>query len=459
MKQSPMSTFTNRKASYKQPPGILTDRTISQNARRAKALEEQKRRRAKRIEAERHIDLFADLNLGPSDDEIDERGENDKSSAGDGDAIVREGVGQFVSLLQPGASSTSASKIDATVEEPTKKQKKKKGRPAQSKSKTKKPSPWADKCMYAELLEVKETDVWDSGGAEEHDGLPEDLQTGWVAVAPVPVGKRCLAVSHYGSGVVGVVANTTLRSRVLGRPLMPRFPSPLPSDTVLDCILDQNWRENGVIHVLDVLKWKSQDVADCETSFRFWWRDTRLSELPPPQPPTTVAPVSPTSPRNAASTEGPQYHFPYPTAFLPIAYHTDTTASNLLSHVIPRARSAYTVTISVPAAPHDGGAAMDVELPQPAVREEGTEIKSDGLLLYVAQAIYEPGTSPLSSWVPLVPYRDELEKGRVEGNSDMDGVDVGMGVGKPASPLDVFERLVRRRVGAQQGSIDVPMAL
>ena len=62
--------------------------------------------------------------------------------------------------------------------------------------------------------------------------------------------------------------NTTLRSRVLGKPLMARFPSPLPSDTVLDCILDQNWRENGILHVLDVIKWKGQDIGDCESSFR-----------------------------------------------------------------------------------------------------------------------------------------------------------------------------------------------
>ena len=62
--------------------------------------------------------------------------------------------------------------------------------------------------------------------------------------------------------------NTTIRSRMLGKPLMHRFPSPLPSDTVLDCILDQNWKENGILHVLDVVKWKGQDIADCESSFR-----------------------------------------------------------------------------------------------------------------------------------------------------------------------------------------------
>jgi hypothetical protein len=71
-----------------------------------------------------------------------------------------------------------------------------------------------------------------------------------------------------GSPHLILVPNTTIRSRVLGKPLIPRFPSPLPSDTVLDCILDENWKENGVLHVLDVIKWKGQDIADCESSFR-----------------------------------------------------------------------------------------------------------------------------------------------------------------------------------------------
>jgi snurportin-1 len=69
---------------------------------------------------------------------------------------------------------------------------------------------------------------------------------------------------------------------------------------------------------------------------------------------------------------------------------------------------------------------MDIESSQftgPASRTTQAEIKPDGLLLYVAQAIYEPGTSPLSSWVPLaVPTTDEM-------------ADI-----KQSSPLDVFER-------------------
>lgn len=65
------------------------------------------------------------------------------------------------------------------------------------------------------------------------------------------------------------VPNTTLRSRVLGKPLIKPFPSILPPQTVLDCILDENWRENGILHILDVVTWKGQDLADCDTPFRY----------------------------------------------------------------------------------------------------------------------------------------------------------------------------------------------
>ena len=98
------------------------------------------------------------------------------------------------------------------------------------------------------------------------------------------MGKRCLAVTYQTSGLTGTsklyhvpcdcrddmssVPNTTLRSRVLGKSIIPPFPSPLPPLTILDCILDRNWRDNGILHVLDVLQYKGQDVGDCETAFR-----------------------------------------------------------------------------------------------------------------------------------------------------------------------------------------------
>jgi len=41
-------------------------------------------------------------------------------------------------------------------------------------------------------------------------------------------------------------------------------------------------------------------------------------------------------------------------------------------------------------------ATSNAQLPVPTAR-----VQPDGMLLYVAEASYEPGTSPLSSWVPI----------------------------------------------------------
>jgi snurportin-1 len=85
--------------------------------------------------------------------------------------------------------------------EPSKSGKKKSRK--KKRAKGEKLNKWANKCMYAELLEMRDDSLWLlPGGAR--DGLPEDLESGWVAVAPVPVGKRCLAVTHQSSGIIGV---------------------------------------------------------------------------------------------------------------------------------------------------------------------------------------------------------------------------------------------------------------
>ena len=83
----------------------------------------------------------------------------------------------------------------------TEKKRWKKRNKKKSKNKNK-PSKWADQCMYAELLEMTSDDpYWSANGSnEDHDPLPNDLESGWVAVAPVPVGKRCLVVTHQAAG-------------------------------------------------------------------------------------------------------------------------------------------------------------------------------------------------------------------------------------------------------------------
>jgi snurportin-1 len=148
------------------------------------------------VESERHIDLFADLNL---DDDADNNDEPD---------IVRDGIAQLVPLLPRSEPDGHESRTESSAAGPpqTPAPSKRKGRRKKATAiskKDKKTSPWADKCMYAELLEMQETDLW----AGREDGLPSDLETGWVALAPVPVGKRCLAISHQGGGTIGAGAS------------------------------------------------------------------------------------------------------------------------------------------------------------------------------------------------------------------------------------------------------------
>ncbi|CCM05353.1 uncharacterized protein FIBRA_07567 [Fibroporia radiculosa] len=449
-----MST-NDRKLSYKVPPATLRDTVTSQEHRRNRALEEQKRRRAERFDSTRQLDFFADLTLGPSDDEAD-----DEDPMQGGPDIIQEGMVQFAAMLPPAGAGNSAKIVpsaatpresappvsqESNVQTTGKKRgKRRKGKARQGAadgqqhqtSNRKKPSRWADKCMYAELLEMIE----DQNAVQTcRDGIPDDIETGWVAVAPVPVGKRCLAVTHYTSGIAGVVPNTTLRSRVLGKQLMKPFPSPLPPQTILDCILDENWRDNGILHVLDVLKWKGQDVGECETPFRFWWRDTRLSELasfPPPPSAPEAGPEDSTVESSHASGSIPRYQFPYPHTLLPVPYHTNTTLAYFSNTLIPLTRSLRRVSVTLPLVPSQATPSMDLHGAAPPVVELYSvfrEIRSDGLLLYVAQATYEPGTSPLSSWVPLQAYADDAHKpGREQVSSAQGG------------PLDVFERSVLR---------------
>ncbi|KAK7451025.1 hypothetical protein VKT23_012700 [Stygiomarasmius scandens] len=427
---------SDRKTSFKLPPTVITDTSTSQRARRERALEEQKRRRAERFDLSRQLDGFADLNLAESDEEA----ESNKDISPDGVKVVHGGLASFTSMLEKGSSSAPVTSSEPPAPEPRRKKGKKK-RVKERKDRDK-PNEWADKCMYAELLEMNEDDPLaisvDGSGA---DGLPEDLETAWVAVAPVPVGKRCLAITRDSSGYNGVEPNTTLRSRLLGKPLLPWFPSTLPPNTVLDCILDENWRDTGVLHVLDVLKWKGQDIADCETPFRFWWRDTRIRELPYMTPPFSGTQAGPSSLGS--------YRFPYPTTLLPIPYHTDMTLRNLLSQVIPLARAARPLLLQVPFT-FTGSDAMQIEtsLPNgtiPNLLPMPFQMLSDGLLLYVSEATYESGTSPLSSWIPLKNYDAAQAYNHNQDMTEPMAPDED-------TPMNKFERLVRLRLEHQSSS-------
>jgi len=90
---------------------------------------------------------------------------------------------------------------------------------------------------------------------------------------------------------------------------------------------------------------------------------------------------------------------------------------------------------------------VDQEAP-PVLTTRTVEICADGLLLYVAEASYETGTSPLSSWIPIAKYQeDRISEGTVDSSMSTDG------------PLDVFRRLVEKRIARksenQHGSSSV----
>lgn len=189
------------------------------------------------------------------------------------------------------------------------------------------------------------------------------------------------------------------------------------------------------------------------TLSRFWWRDTRLAELVQTPPPTfqfTAAPsaspsTSTTFPLSSNGTQS-RYSFPYPTTFIPVPYHSSTSLAELDMQIIPAARSVRTVSITLPAltpsfalkaatnAPADAGG-MEIEptfeTPNITPPTASTAIvQPDGLLLYVAEASYEPGTSPLSSWIPIQGYDEHSHEGEIP---------VVQG-GHPSNPLDLFQR-------------------
>lgn len=111
--------------------------------------------------------------------------------------------------------------------------------------------PWARNLLqHAETLDLRH-------------GLPESWDESWSAVA-TPRGKRCLVSTVYSPGEsllspwrVELIRtdgiNSTLLSRVSGRTLANRK-TVLPSDTLVDCIWDE---EMNVLWVLDVVKWRS----------------------------------------------------------------------------------------------------------------------------------------------------------------------------------------------------------
>ncbi|KIO33772.1 hypothetical protein M407DRAFT_229640 [Tulasnella calospora MUT 4182] len=519
------SQFARRAAEFK-APRFQKD---SQEKRRADALAEQKRKRAERVQSSRNIDLFAGLSISsPKADGTSLPNDEDDE---DDVIIPHQGLAQFVKMLPSASSSTlptpSEPEIPPEHQLPTafgstslaharRKRKPKHNRAKKSKKPAKEEDMavetadgddgelegnplLANAIMYAELLEMNADLVeWNRTNLQQDDptipdGIPWDLETGWVALAPIPRGKRCMAISYqavYDNQSEEPHTRTLLHSRVKGKAFLT-FPSPLPPNSILDCILDDNWHQNGVLHIVDILRWRGSDFVDCEAEFRFWWRDSKLSELP--KFPLPNAPRS-SSLQSPSESSTPPALFPYPFYFLGVPYYSPPlTLPSFLQTLIPAARSTRQLSIQVPipkpppppkrprakgkgkAKEQNANASMDVEArdaepveetmemeanaelqdeygrdspavmarylqskrvptpPMPKTRADTASFVSDGILLYVSQASYQPGETPLACWIPAEPLP-------VQGQA-VEAVPAG----PVPSPLDIFQNLIYRR--------------
>jgi len=143
------------------------------------------------------------------------------------------------------------------------------------------------------------------------------------------------------------------------------------------------------LHVLDVVRWHGQTIGDGECAFRFWWRDAKLSELPSSPWPSSQ------------STE--EYQFAYPTSFVPVPSHSPLSLEYLSNTVIPMACESQRVAVRIPPTLEAQVNADGMDVDSSAGSERAIAVGSDGILLYHGEASYEPGTSPLSLWVPAPP--------------------------------------------------------
>lgn len=343
--------FGRRKSFHAAPPSAHSTQAL----RRHQALDAQRQRRTTAIEAARtafrDLDNLEDLSLaGSSADEADS---------------------PPPPPLAASSSSEQQRESVATDSQPTTE-----ATPVISKTKRKAFKPkykaWAKNLLsYAETLDLRY-------------GLPEGIDSDWRAVV-VPKGKRCLCATASEQGG----NNTILYSRVAGRAL-GRFYTSLPADCLLDTVWDSHL---GVLWVLDVCKWRSQYLVQCEAEMRAFFIASKLSELPPQvySPPSSSSEAGSTS---VAGTARPLLVLPVPNLAPPLS-------PSVLLPVLVSLNSTPPQTFDI--------SALVLPLPDPALSPSSTvptpvpltiPLHPTGLLLYLSQAHYESGSTPLVSWVP-----------------------------------------------------------
>ena len=130
------------------------------------------------------------------------------------------------------------------------------------------------------------------------------------------------------------------------------------------------------------------------------------------------------------------HHFSYPIHLVPIPFYSSVTYIDYLTKIIPEARKTRSQTVlGLELEPDEG--AMDVDVSSAPLRPQiQASIRSDGLLLYDAQAAYEHGTTPLSTWVPITSPQSSI----IEGSSNTKYLNASREVDDRFGPLELFEK-------------------
>ncbi|ORX84094.1 hypothetical protein BCR32DRAFT_291588 [Anaeromyces robustus] len=105
--------------------------------------------------------------------------------------------------------------------------------------------------------------------------IPEDFKTNWIAVK-IPDGISCLVISFNGITISrrndGTILEKFYSNIPGGSPLSKDF----QNYSILDCIYNDDIK---AYYVKDIMCWKGYPTYDCEAEFRFFWIQTKLSEI------------------------------------------------------------------------------------------------------------------------------------------------------------------------------------
>jgi len=111
--------------------------------------------------------------------------------------------------------------------------------------------------------------------SEKLEEIPEDFETNWIAVK-IPDGIPCLVISFNGKTISRNIDGTILEifySNIPGgNPLSREY----QNYSILDCIYD---KEANLYYIKDIMCWKGYPTYDCEAEFRFFWIQTKVSEI------------------------------------------------------------------------------------------------------------------------------------------------------------------------------------